>query len=201
MDLLQWLFRPRKSGYAVLIDGPNVENANFDDNEKLLIAWNSLVFAINIRFTTITPLYARAFSAVYGAERLVAKRWIENASRRWNDQQLGEQERFKLVISKEGDVDPLIADAMGEAVDIALKNGYTELTLVLVSGDHIFAQIFENLRKRHKNKIKLNLCVYSWHDSLSTDLITSAGTDSVILLNTIDKLIRNKIPRKSFVPS
>ena len=201
MDLLQLLFRPKKRGYAVLIDGPNVENAHFDDNQKLLIAWDALIFAIKKRFINITPLYARAFSAVYGAERPVAKRWIENASRRWSAQHLSEDTHFELVISKEGDVDPLIADAMAEAVDRAIKDGYTELCLVLVSGDHIFAQIFENLRKRHKGKIKLTLQVYSWHESLSPDLVNSAGIDNVVLLNTIDKLIRNKIPRKSSVPS
>jgi hypothetical protein len=182
-NTLRVLVSPKRA-YAILIDGPNAENAGFKvHGRRYVIRWEKLVSVIQQRIRKLgahTKLYAGFYTRT-GEDLDVTPRWLARALPWWKER------GFSLMTYAKNDIDWLIVDKMRDLAAEASENGYDELHLVIVSGDHFVADVVENMRLRYP-KMRIRLTVYSWYDSLSNQLIETAGPPNVIALDTIKDL-------------
>lgn len=194
MALFTW-FRTKRA-YAVFIDVPNVENAGLNtQGVRYLIAWDKLVHVIKKKFHGMNMIRGGAFTRLFGFDPEVIDRWIVSATKRWQEQ------GFQLTAPWKKDIDSLIVSEMWSVADEAVLHNYTELNIVIVSGDHIFANTVRKLQEQYRDRLKIKLYVYAWHDSLSKDLIQTAGKSNVFPLETIRDLVRTKARNNEPAPS
>lgn len=216
MDLLKWTkgshkSRLPKTTYAIFIDAPNVENVELDEGIKFFIDWKKLTDIIKGRFGGEKPIYAGAFSSVYRAHKSTVQQWTTRAKEQW------ERQGFVFETREEKDIDSLLMLMLALVADTAEKQGYSEICFVVVSGDHIVAEVVERVRTHYANRIKISLQVYSWAKSLSGELQEYASQDNahetdvkklyqnIFPLDTINGLVHHRIkvkfPQKEYVPS
>ncbi|MGB4076120.1 MAG: hypothetical protein WBK28_00235 [Minisyncoccia bacterium] len=132
---------------------------------RLPIVWSILRKRLALELTGSTPLEG-GLRAYYwpDTDPGVVERWLKQAVPHW------EQQGYRLFAKTKDDTDSQIVGAMARLVGRAVRLGYKKLRIVVVSGDAIFGDEFEELRREYEGKIALELIVYSWPSALSVSL-------------------------------
>lgn len=178
--------RPTPSrAYAIFIDHPNVENASLDSlGVPLSVNWEILTEVILGRLAK-AGVEKKLWAGVYAR---VPYMILDDAEAWWAKKGFVLRTPFK----QKRDIDSLIGIKILDVAAEAHASGITELHIVVVSGDHVFAEAVETIRSRYPS-MTVVFTVYSWINSLSNLLIETAGLNNVYPLNTI----RNLVPDES----
>lgn len=171
--------------YAIFIDHPNVENEGLNSlGVPLSVNWETLIEVILGRLAN-AGVEKKLWAGVYAR---VPYKVLDQAKTWWAKKGFVLRTPFK----QKRDIDSLIGIKIVDVAAEAHAKGITELHIVVVSGDHVFAEAVETVRSRYPD-MTIQFTVYSWITSLASLLVETAGLKNVYPLNTI----RNLVPDES----
>lgn len=201
MDLMGLLFgrksptrrpRPPQSDVTVptygmiLIDMPNVIYRGFSETEKSsnYINWEILTSKLERLLAGTIPVRRATYHTVErGSE--TGEAWEIRAIPKW------EEEKYSLIINRKKDVDSFIINDLWQSVaEILEKSKEAFVHIVLISGDGGYLRTIDSIAKTYGSRLRLQLTVCSWRDSLSGELRKRA--DHVELLDRIPGLRKNR---------
>jgi len=178
--------RPYKRVVAVFIDNHNVENAELDNGVRYLVKWATLISDIKRRYLgSNAPIWASAYTREHGSEEVV-ERWKESALKYWANH------GYQLHTYRKKDIDSLIVGDLWRSAALAAEANATDLHLVLVSGDGLFADTVKKIREQYQDRLRIKLNVYSWMPSLSWKLKAEARKGGVHDLTSLKNLVAKK---------
>ena len=86
---------------------------------------------------------------------------------------------------------------MYRAAKMAHDNRRKHLTIVLVSGDGHYGDVFKKLQQDYEGQLTIELVVYSWGAvKLSRELALLAGPNNIHYLDQIPGLVRGVLTRQ-----
>lgn len=144
--------------------------------------WDALREAIKKDCRGVRPYRAYAYRRVErGAQR--NKDFLDRATLSW--EQAGY--RFSPNIVKGKDIDmPLAADLTFWLDELLERHDEVNVRLILASGDGDFTPFIKNKRRVYKDRLRIELIVYSWVRGLSPALNELAGPGNLRFLDDIE---------------